>query len=138
MGHFGKFCRSRRVRHIQHEYYAATDTSSSDDNTCSSVNSEHGKDIDLTAKFIVNNNRVKFILDTGASINTINAKYVRSSQILPTHKKLVMWNDSKLRPIGQTMLTLTNPIDNVSHNVHFIVVPHKACRTIPIYIDLVR
>ena len=87
------------------------------------MNSEHGKDIDLTAKFIVNNNRVKFILDTGASINTINAKYVRSSQILPTHKKLVMWNDSKLRPIGQTMLTLTNPIDNVSHNVHFIVVP---------------
>ena len=120
--HFENFCRSRRVRNV--EFYPSSD-SSSDDTTCSTKN-EHGKHSnDLTAKFIINNNDVRFIVDTGASINTINAKYVKNSQISPTHKKLVMWNDSNLRPIGQTILTLTNPANNTSHRVHFIVVPNN-------------
>ena len=79
----------------------------------------------LTASFITNNVKVRFTLDSGAEVNTINKKFVPSKLIMPTHKKLTMWNGTRLVPLGQCLISLYNPKNGENHKVHFIVVDNS-------------
>ena len=65
---------------------------------------------------------MRFQLDTGADINTINKRFVRPEQINPTQKMLTMWNKTKLKPEGETILNVTNPKNSTTHSVKFVVV----------------
>ena len=76
----------------------------------------------LTALLRINNTNVRFQLDTGADINTINKRFVRPEQINPTQKVLTMWNKTKLKPEGETILNVTNPKNSTTHSVKFVVV----------------
>ena len=76
----------------------------------------------LTALLRINNTSVRFQLDTGADINTINKRFVRPEQINPTQKMLTMWNKTKLKPEGETILNVTNPKNSTTHSVKFVVV----------------
>ena len=76
----------------------------------------------LTALMHVNDCDVRFQLDTGADVNTINKKFVRKDQVKATNQKLVMWNKSNLRPLGETTLTVGNPKTGKKSDVKFIVV----------------
>ena len=68
--------------------------------------------------------RVRFQLDSGADVNTICQKFVMKSQVKSTSQKLIMWNKSKLIPLGETTLQLLNPKNAQVSEVDFIVVPN--------------
>ena len=76
----------------------------------------------LTALLRINDTNVRFQLDTGADINTINKRFVRPEQIYPTQKMLTMWNKTKLKPEGEATLNVTNPKNAMTHSVKFMVV----------------
>ena len=65
-----------------------------------------------------------FQLDTGADVNTICQKFVRQVQVKPTTQQLIMWNKSKVNPLGKTTLTVSNPKNGEETEVEFIVVPN--------------
>ena len=46
----------------------------------------------VIATMVVNDCNVKFQVDTGAEINTINQKFVRKSQVKGNTSTLRMWN----------------------------------------------
>jgi hypothetical protein len=61
-------------------------------------------------------------LDSAAEVNTIAERHVKENQIQPTKQKLIMWNGSSMKPIGEATLQVTNPKDGRSLNVRFTVV----------------
>lgn len=83
----------------------------------------NGKDR-ITALMEVNNQQVRFQLDSASDVNTICQKYVRREQVQKVQKKLVMWNKSKTEPIGVATLAVTNPKTRKCTNIHFTVVPN--------------
>jgi len=76
----------------------------------------------LTALLRINDTNVRFQLDTGADINTINKCFVKPEQIKPTSKMLTMWNKTKLKPEGEAILKVLNPKNSTTHSVKFMVV----------------
>jgi hypothetical protein len=52
----------------------------------------------------INDCDVRFQLDTGADVNTLCQMFVRQTQVEPTTHKLIMWNKSKVNPLGETTL----------------------------------
>ena len=69
----------------------------------------------------VNNCDVRFQLDTGADINTINQRFVYKEQVRKTNEKLVMWNSTKMTPKGIIRLPTTNLKTGNPEDVDFVV-----------------
>ncbi|XP_060077956.1 uncharacterized protein LOC132557483 [Ylistrum balloti] len=78
----------------------------------------------VSACMIVNEQEVRFQLDSAADVNTINQKFVRKTQVRPTSITLKMWNKSDLKPLGEADLEVTNAKTGEAHNVTFVVVPN--------------
>lgn len=78
----------------------------------------------IHASLCVNDNLVKFQLDSAADVNTICQKHVRKSQVTPCNLKLNMWNKTNLKPLGECTLNVTNPRTGTDSEVTFIVVPN--------------
>ena len=70
----------------------------------------------------VNECDVTFQLDTAADVNTICQKYVKHSQAHPTSQKLIMWNKSDMRPLGEATLTVINPKNGEKNDITFTIV----------------
>ena len=82
----------------------------------------------MTAKMGVDGTNINFQLDSGADVNTICRRFVKREQLLPSRKRLVMWNGTKVIPVGETKLTVTNLRTNQQQEVAFVVVPnHLVC-----------
>ena len=54
-----------------------------------------------TACLKVNNCEVRFQLDTAADVNTLQQKVVKKSQVIKSNQTLVMWNGTKMEPLGE-------------------------------------
>ena len=76
----------------------------------------------VTALMQVNHCDVRYLLDTGSDVNTITQRFVLKQQVRQTSGKLIMWNGSKISPVGATTLTVTNPKTREKHEVDFVVV----------------
>ena len=76
----------------------------------------------VTASMQENDCDVRFLLDTGADVNTITQRFVYKQQVRQSSGKLIMWNGSKVSPVGATTLTVTNPKTHEKHEVEFVVV----------------
>lgn len=63
----------------------------------------------VTALMQVNGHDIRFQLDSGADVNTICSKFVKKDQIRPTNETLMMWNKSKVKPLGKVTLRVKNP-----------------------------
>ena len=71
------------------------------------VNCVHaGKPTDIFAEIIVNEKPMRFHVDSGASVNTLPMKYVRTSEFIPCNKTLQMWNNSEFKPVGTLSVIL--------------------------------
>ena len=57
----------------------------------------------------VNEQKIKFQIDSGVDANTICKKYVRKEQVQPTSVNLCMWNKSTMQPLGEATLPMANP-----------------------------
>ena len=73
----------------------------------------------------INGREVRFHIDTAADVNTISQEFVTKDQVRPTRIRLRMWNDSKMTPIGETILQMANPRDGTVTNVEFVVVENN-------------
>ena len=71
----------------------------------------------ITALMQVNHCDVRFPLDTRADVNTITHRFVHKQQVHQSSGKLIMWNGSKMSPVGAT--TLANPKTHEKHKVDF-------------------
>ena len=76
----------------------------------------------ITAMMEVNQCSIRFQLDTGTDIKTINQRFVRKDQVRQTGEKLVMWNGTKLTPKGTAKLMTTNVNTGTKDEVDFVVV----------------
>jgi len=85
----------------------------------SSINSK------AKAKMIVNDCDVNFHIDTGAQVNTIQQRFVRKSQRIQKVSHLRMWNKSTAKSLGEATLTVTNPVNNETYDVTFVIVPNE-------------
>lgn len=117
--HFKAKCRSK-INAVQVDDEASSDEQF--DNKWLSAVSNSVNTEQSTCVLKVNDNKVRFQIDTAADVNTICQRYVRRNQVVPTKTRLVMWNKSKMIPSGETTLDVINPKTNSTHKVHFIVV----------------
>ena len=67
---------------------------------------------------------VNFQLDSGASVNLISSQHA-PADLEKTNKVLVMWNQAKVKPVGQCRLLVKNPQNNKKYAVRFIVVKEQ-------------
>ncbi|KAK3701961.1 hypothetical protein RRG08_017851 [Elysia crispata] len=78
-----------------------------------------------TATLRINDRNVRFQLDTAADVNTICQKHVKKEQARPSGQNLVMWNGTKVTPIGEATLDVFNQKTAKTHNVKFTVVQNS-------------
>ena len=76
----------------------------------------------LTAMLNVAGRDIRFQIDTGADVNIISERYVDPAVIKKPKQSLVMWNKTKLLPMGEATILLTNPRNNTAEWVTFTVV----------------
>ena len=77
---------------------------------------------EIYAELIIANQRIKFQIDCGATINILPERYVKDQKLKPTTKKLRMWNHSEVTPLGTTRAVTKNLQNNRRYSVEFIVV----------------
>ncbi|KAK3794019.1 hypothetical protein RRG08_028453 [Elysia crispata] len=78
-----------------------------------------------TATLRINDRNVRFQLDTAADVNTICQKHVKKEQARPSGQNLVMWNGTKVTPIGEAILDVFNQKMTKAHKVKFTVVQNS-------------
>ena len=98
---------------------AGRDSDECDEQWLAVVEADHKR---VTAVMQVNGCEVRFQLDSGADVNTICQKFVKKSQVKSTSQKLIMWNKSKVTPLGQVTLEILNPKNTQVSEANFIVV----------------
>ena len=76
----------------------------------------------IFAAMLIQGTQVDFQLDTGAETNTISINFVKQEMIKPSSSNLITWDNKIIKPVGETHLPLTNPIDKQEHIIKFTVV----------------
>ena len=71
---------------------------------------------------LIQGTQVDFQLDTGAETNTISINFVKQEMIEPSSSNLITWDNKIIKPVGETHLPVTNPIDKQEHIIKFTVV----------------
>ena len=78
-----------------------------------------------TATLRINDRNVRFQLDTAADVNTICQKHLKKEQVRPSGQRLIMWNGTKVTPIGEAILDVFNQKTTKTHMVKFTVVQNS-------------
>ena len=55
-------------------------------------------------------------------MNILPLKYVEDKELSPCSQTLVMWNGTKVKPVGTCALKIVNPRNNEKFKVRFLVV----------------
>ena len=77
---------------------------------------------EIYAEMQINDKRVIFQIDCGATINIINKRHA-GSNVTPSSKTLKMWNGTEVKPLGTTRLLVRNPKTKKKYSIEFVVVP---------------
>ncbi|KAG1686326.1 E3 ubiquitin-protein ligase RNF31 [Nymphon striatum] len=140
-GHFAKCCRGaisqsvKTKRHPQRNWNEVHKVETSAESTSEEVSTRPSDFATFTfacaavqgsaifAEMIVGDRKVNFQLDSGASISVISRDMVSDHQLQPCKQNLIMYNKSIITPSGMISLTLVNPVNNLSFEVDFVVIP---------------
>ena len=76
----------------------------------------------IYAELHVSNQPITFQIDCGATINVLPERYVQGCDLKPTGKRLRMWNNSELKPLGMTRVITRNPPNGKRYSIEFVVV----------------
>lgn len=76
----------------------------------------------IFAKMLLRDRPVTFQLDCGASVNIIPRVHIEDVVLEPTTRKLRMWNESVVSPLGVACVDVINPRTNKNHRLKFYVV----------------
>ena len=74
------------------------------------------------ARMLVRQQPVQFQVDCGASANILPLKYAEGEELDSCSQTLVMWNGTKVTPVGSCALPVVNPKTNEKYKVRFPVV----------------
>ena len=74
----------------------------------------------LKCRMLVGRHKVTFQVDTGATVNTLPARY--ADNIKPTTRKLKMWNNTEAAPLGICHTVVKNPNNKKTYSIEFVVV----------------
>ena len=82
----------------------------------------------LSAELFIHGKPIKFQLDTGAATSLISKNLIDNNIALsPTNTTLVMWNGTKLKPLGHCKLRVYNKKTNTEYGIRFLVVSKTLC-----------
>ena len=104
------------------EFLAGIFIESTEVKSVNAIESHTGYDKEIYAEMWVNEDKIRFQVDCGASINILPEKYVRNQKIEKTSKTLRMWNGTEVKPLGTTRVVLRNPKTRKKYSVEFVVV----------------
>ena len=76
----------------------------------------------MYARMLVRQQPVQFQVDCGASANILPLKYAEGEELDSCSQTLVMWNGTKVTPVGSCALPVVNPKTNEKYKVRFLVV----------------
>lgn len=74
---------------------------------------------EIYAELIIAKQTIKFQIDCGPTINILPEKYVKDHDLKPTSKRLRMWNNLKVTPLGTTRTITRNPRNNRRYSIEF-------------------
>ncbi|KAL9967931.1 hypothetical protein ACROYT_G026243 [Oculina patagonica] len=111
--HFAKACKDPAVYAIE---------SDEDLEEISVVRVQAMKDKAVFAEMLVQQKPVKFQVDCGASANILPYKHVGGVDLAPCSQSLVMWNGTRVKPMGTCALLVVNPRNSTKYKVRFLVV----------------
>ena len=122
--HFKVKCRKPQKVHSVDVQDGEGGSGSHDAKWLASVNQDQGGDR-VYAWMLVNQCDVRFQIDSGAEVNTINQCFVKQDQVKATASKLFTWNQSEVKPLGEVKLPVFNPKTKIYHDVNFQVVDNS-------------
>ena len=64
---------------------------------------------ELYTEMMINDRKIKFQIDCGASINIITKCHTTRRHITPSKKTLKTWNGAEMKPLGTNRLKVTDP-----------------------------
>jgi len=117
--HFAKGCRDAAVNAFEGD---------EDLEEISVVRVQAMKDKAVFAQMLVQKKPVRFQIDCGASANIVPCKHVKGVDLEPRSQSLVMWNGTKVKPVGTCALPVVNPRTNTRYKVRFLVVKENLTR----------
>jgi hypothetical protein len=91
--HFAKRCQKSAIYCIE-----------SEEEEISVMRIQATKEKAVFVKMLVNDVHVYFQVDCGASMNILPYKYVEKEKISPCDRTLVMWNSTKVKPLGTCVI----------------------------------
>ena len=78
---------------------------------------------EIYTEMMINDKKIKFQINCGASINIITKCHATKSHVTPSNKTLKMWNGTEMKLFGTTRLKFTNPKTRKKYSIEFAVVP---------------
>ena len=78
---------------------------------------------EIQREMMINDKKIKFQIDYGASISTITKCHTTRRRITPSNKTMKTWNGTEMKPLGTTRLKVTNPKTGQKYSIEFVVVP---------------
>ena len=78
---------------------------------------------EIYTEMMINDKKIKFQINCGASINIITKCHATKSHVTPSNKTLKMWNGTEMKLFGTTRLKFTNPKTRKKYSIEFVVVP---------------
>jgi hypothetical protein len=105
---------------MEEEWYNSPNNTSTNYDWCNSVTNPANTKKSVKCKMLVGGQEVVFLIDTGASINTLPAKHA-SKNLEPYDGVLKMWNKAEDKPAGKCREMVTNPKNGHRYSVPFVV-----------------
>ena len=94
---FAKKCTAQEKAHkVRKHVHQVTAPDDSDDEWIHTLSNDSERQ--LKCRMLVGRHKVTFQVDTGATVNTLPARY--ADNIEPTTRKLKMWNNTEAAPLG--------------------------------------
>ena len=113
--HFAKGCK------VKDAAFCAIN-SNEDQEEISVVQVQAMKDRAVFAEMLVQQKPVRFQVDFGASANILLYKNVENMDFAPCSQSLVMWNGTKVKPMGTCALPVVNLRNNAKYKLRFLIV----------------
>ena len=120
--HFAVACKKRRGRVHAVQDGCDSDADYEQISAVTSIPDYHqGISRQIFAQMEIDSKLVKLQVDSGASVNLISRSLINQSTFSPTTRTLMMWNESKMKALGETRVKLINPVNGKKYAVKFNV-----------------
>ncbi|XP_063956518.1 uncharacterized protein K02A2.6-like [Lytechinus pictus] len=112
-------CKTRNIHHVGDDDYS----SSAERISFVQINAVDMDKEQIICNMLINNQRVPFQLDSGATVNLLPQKYLKEEDVVQSANiRLSMWNKATTQAIGKCKVITRNPATGKKYKVEYIVV----------------